>query len=199
MKEYKEFDFDYFTFIGGWFMPKKDCNDVIKFYKNNEDKSYQGNVGTGNNRDGKVNCKIKKCNQLTINQKDLSIHLKNYIAHLSNILNLYKQKYPFCDTMSTYSLREPVNIQHYKPTEGYFDWHTENLGCKYTKYRHLVFMTYLNTVENAGTEFYHQNVKTKCETGLTLIWPAAWTHTHRGIVSMEKEKFIITGWLTFNE
>ena len=33
--------------------------------------------------------------------------------------------------------------------------------------------------------------------GLTLIWPADWTHVHRGIVSASEEKYIITGWFSF--
>jgi len=28
-----------------------------------------------------------------------------------------------------------------------------------------------------------------------LIWPADWTHTHRGIVAPNEEKIIATGWL----
>ena len=60
-------------------------------------------------------------------------------------------------------------------------------------------MTYLNTLENAGTEFLYQNVTTPCEKGLTLIWPATWTHTHRGIVNYVGEKYITTGWYSFNE
>jgi len=27
------------------------------------------------------------------------------------------------------------------------------------------------------------------------MWPAEWTHTHRGIISTNKEKYIATGWL----
>jgi len=33
--------------------------------------------------------------------------------------------------------------------------------------------------------------------GLTLIWPADWTHHHRGVVSPTQEKYIITGWFSF--
>jgi len=28
----------------------------------------------------------------------------------------------------------------------------------------------------------------------TVIWPADFTHTHRGIVSKTQEKYIATGW-----
>ena len=83
--------------------------------------------------------------------------------------------------------------------EGFHKWHFENNGKGVDTYRHLVFMTYLNTLENAGTEFLYQNVTTPCEKGLTLIWPATWTHTHRGIVNNVGEKYITTGWYSFNE
>ena len=47
------------------------------------------------------------------------------------------------------------------------------------------------------TEFLHQKIKAKPRKGLTLIWPADWTHVHRGIVSASEEKYIITGWFDF--
>ena len=198
MAIYEEVKFDFSTFIGGWYIPKKDCEELIKFYENNIDKTYTGNVGKSDKDPrGLVNSKIKKCSQLTIDKENF-FSLSNYINHLSNILNCYKKKYPFCDSISPYTLKEPINIQHYKPKEGFYEWHTENLGCNLTKNRHLVFMTYLNTIENGGTEFYHQNIKTECKTGLTLIWPSAWTHIHRGIVSMKDDKYIITGWISFD-
>ena len=58
-------------------------------------------------------------------------------------------------------------------------------------------MTYLNTLDNAGTEFYYQKTTTPCEKGLTIIWPAGWTHTHKGVISNVDEKYIITGWYSF--
>jgi hypothetical protein len=59
-------------------------------------------------------------------------------------------------------------------------------------------MTYLNDVESGGeTEFLYQNLKIKPQKGLTLIWPTDWTHTHRGIPSMEEEKMIVTGWVHY--
>ena len=60
-------------------------------------------------------------------------------------------------------------------------------------------MTYLNDVPDGGTEFLYQNIKTKAQKGLTLIWPAHFTHTHRGIVSKTQPKYIITGWWSFDE
>ena len=55
-------------------------------------------------------------------------------------------------------------------------------------------MTYLNNAPNAGTQFKYQKLTTPCKKGLTLIWPAEFTHTHRGVISDTHEKTIITGW-----
>ena len=51
--------------------------------------------------------------------------------------------------------------------------------------------------DGGGTEFKLQKMKVKAEKGKTIIWPSDWTHTHRGIVSPSKEKYIVTGWWSF--
>jgi hypothetical protein len=59
-------------------------------------------------------------------------------------------------------------------------------------------MTYLNNIKKGGeTEFFYQNLKVKPEKGLTLIWPADWTFTHRGIPSPKEIKYITTGWYSY--
>ena len=57
---YEEEKFDLSTFIGGWYIPKKDCEELIKFYENNMDKTYTGNVSKSGIPRGLVNSKIKK-------------------------------------------------------------------------------------------------------------------------------------------
>ena len=58
-------------------------------------------------------------------------------------------------------------------------------------------MTYLNNVKDGGTEFKYQNITAPAHKGLTLIWPAIWTHTHRGQISQTESKTIITGWFSY--
>jgi hypothetical protein len=56
-------------------------------------------------------------------------------------------------------------------------------------------MTYLNTVNSGGeTAFWDQKLKIKPKKGLTLIWPATWTHTHKGYPPKKQNKYILTGW-----
>ena len=35
----------------------------------------------------------------------------------------------------------------------------------------------------------------KAKEGKLVIWPSDFTHPHRGIVSLDEEKYIVTGWL----
>ena len=91
-----------------------------------------------------------------------------------------------------------MNIQKYKPGEGFFSWHTERtLPLPETVDRALVFMTYLNDVPNGGTKFFHQDIVTPARKGLTLIWPVDWTHVHAGQITEESEKYIFTGWIQY--
>ena len=199
----KKFEVDAQTFIGGWYMSEEICDQILDLYNNNKSLHEPGVVGTDIiNEDGKVtsrphiDAEAKKCTQLRVlkNAQQLSL----YNIHLQAILDSYKQKYEWADQVKYYKIVEDMSIQHYKPGEGFYRWHMENTGHGFTIDRHLVFMTYLNDVENAGTEFlYFPDLKIQARKGLTLIWPAGWTHTHRGVVSNVDEKYIITGWFSF--
>ena len=102
------------------------------------------------------------------------------------------------DSNAFFNIGERYNLQKYPVGGGFKVWHCENDVKSMLNYdRCLVFMTYLNDVEDGGTEFFHQHLSTPAKKGLTLIWPAYWTHTHRGIVSRLKEKYIVTGWINF--
>lgn len=195
MVDYKEYDLYYSSLIGGWYMPEKVCDELIDLYNNNKSGWISGTVGW----EAIENNNIKKSTELIINPQNFK-YIKNYLINLGNVIEKYKEKYPHCHfaVSQKWSIWMNVKIQHYKPGEGFKVWHAENSGTSDHKLRHLVFMTYLNTVENAGTEFHHQGITTPCQKGLTLIWPSAWTHIHRGIVSMKDDKYIITGWISFD-
>ena len=99
--------------------------------------------------------------------------------------------------MMKLNIKEPINLQHYAPNEGFFDWHCER-SCHQSHQRALVFMTYLNDVNDGGeTEWYHQKLKVKAVKGKTVIWPTDFTHLHRGITSPTEHKYIATGWFSF--
>jgi hypothetical protein len=90
-----------------------------------------------------------------------------------------------------------LKIQKTKPGQGYLVWHFES-DCRKLSNRLLVWSLYLNDVEEGGeTEFLYLNKRIKPKTGTLLIWPAGFTHTHRGNPPLSGVKYIITGWVEF--
>jgi len=125
--------------------------------------------------------------------------LLSYKVQLSQVINQYTTLYPHSkETIANWRLNPLFNLQHYAPGYSYSVYHCENNGMEPFKNRHLAFMTYLNTVTDGGeTEFLHQKLKVKPEKGLTLVWPAHWTHIHRGIPAPNQEKYVTTGWFDY--
>jgi hypothetical protein len=177
------------NFVGQYFLDDLTiCDELIDFYKNFEDKEDA-------KLHGKTDHTRKKCTEIFFNAQDLN---NAYTKNLQLCIDKYVEKFKFCNDSVPWGLIEPVKIQYYKTSEAYHTWHSERVGAKDSRY--LVFMTYLNDVEDGGeTEFYYQELKIKPKKGLTLIWPADWTHTHRGVPSNTQEKYIITGWLNLLE
>ncbi len=183
------------SFIGGWFISKDICDELIEYFKYNKKYSHLGTIGTP---DGMQENKEKKESiDLRVGPQNHDNIIGVYREKLQDVLNSYLEKYNFANRVVPFDIIENIGIQYYPVGGGYKVWHTENNGHPNNLLRHLVFMTYLNDVEDGGTEFYYQGIKTKAEKGLTLLWPATWTHFHRGIISSTKEKYIITGWYSF--
>jgi hypothetical protein len=120
-----------------------------------------------------------------------------YKEEIYKHLYFYKEVFPDAfEGFASLRLTEPFNVQRYEPNQFYSRWHCENNGHQAFQTRVLAFMTYLNTVDDGGeTEFMYQDMKTRVRKGKTLIWPAYFTHTHRGIPSPTQNKYIITGWV----
>ena len=111
----------------------------------------------------------------------------------------YKTTFSAMENIAPWGMREKFNIQRYRPNEGYYAWHSEyHPHIDLVNKRVLAWMVYLNDVEDAGTEFLNFG-KFDAKQGKCLIWPAYWTHTHRGIVSNTQTKYIATGWYSFLE
>lgn len=96
-----------------------------------------------------------------------------------------------------------VNAQHYKAGDGgYPYWHSEvypQQGHNEALHRNLLFMYYLNDVDEGGTtDFIYQNKSIQPQTGRMVIAPAYFTHTHRGCMPISNDKYILTSWMLFN-
>ena len=64
--------------------------------------------------------------------------------------------------------------------------------------RVLSWILYLNDVEEGGeTEFLYQSMRFKPKAGTFILFPAHFTHTHRGNPPLSGVKYIATGWIEF--
>ena len=94
-----------------------------------------------------------------------------------------------------------MKMQRTSPGGGYHVWHCEQGGEKSSN-RVLVYALYLNALPEGGngeTEFLYQQQRIKPEENLMLLWPAAYTHAHRGNpVYGNQNKYIVTGWFYYD-
>ena len=121
----------------------------------------------------------------------------NYLKELQKCLDEYIKVYPPAGCIGKFGVTHNYNIQGYKKGGGFKLWHNER-GYFINATRVLVFMTFLNDIKYKGeTEWYYQKLKVKPKKGLTFIWPADWTFTHRGIPAEKEIKYIATGWYSY--
>lgn len=123
-----------------------------------------------------------------------------YFTALAEFANDYMTTFPHLRSHTRpCSINEPPNIQHYPPGGGFFEEHYENAGPMVAR-RVLTFQTYLNDVEEGGgTRFVYQDHVAKPARGKTVLWPAGYTHVHCGVVAPREDKYIITGWWSYDE
>ena len=165
-------------------------------------------IGIFNNAYSKTFCEehietyykdIKRHKRNTDSVEDESINLKYYDTPFLEIFwrDCYPQyalKYSMLDKLQSHKIYD-TKLQKTKPSEGYHLLHCENTS-KANSDRILAFILYLNTVEEGQTYFPEQDIKIKPEQGKLILWPAYFTHPHKGLPPKEN-KYIITGWVEF--
>ena len=180
-------------------LERDECSSILKFFEesdvceNPDATDYcckkPGKVGIG------VEAKFKDSTDIgmTFNHGH---HFVNQIImkSLSKHLHEYMNENPELRLISKWGVSENYNIQKYTPGQGYYSLHCENCDVESNK-RVLVWMFYLNTVPgDGGTYFSNYDFTTDAVEGRLVIWPAYWTHCHKGVISHSHKKYIATGW-----
>lgn len=174
------------------------CDSILKMFDDAHDRglTFAGQSGAM----GQARPEIKASTDFWLNDCDKlgppeKYRWPEYQAELNGFIDIYLDKYKFFEYGGMFTSRHLPQIQHYKPGEGYHKWHIDGAQMNSCD-RAMVYMTYLNDVtEGGGTMFYHQKVTTKAVKGKTLIFPAAYTHLHKGEISKTQHKYILTGWI----
>jgi hypothetical protein len=191
-------NFKQLDFIGMYdnVFPDGFCNHLISEFER-----YLNNGSCGNRQDSEGITKTRK------NDDFYFLNLRNHVfsdfnevptmnifmTGLQNCFDQYADQY---DVLRDMELKcTSVKMQKTSPGGGYHIWHSEQ-GNGESANRCLVYSIYLNDIDDAGeTEFLYQKLRIPPKENTGILWPAAFTHTHRGnVVHGNTPKYIITGW-----
>ena len=186
-----------YNFIGVYdnTLPRYKCKICIDYFESRKQKP--GAIGRGK---GPVfDASIKKCTEL---DEDILITDRTILGEIirSSLypsLDKYKEKYLALGDCSPWTVDDRYNFQKYDgPDDGFKAWHQEHgLGLVMGN-RMRAWMIYLNDAQS-GTQFrYYPDIRAKM--GRCVIWPAGWTHSHRGAPNIGL-KYIATGWCSWNK
>ena len=178
---------------------KEYCESVISYFEKMVEAGYTVN------RQQKSNIPNSLIDDVFLfSTDDMFIEMRDNLA-LMNQFNTVLWNKCYSDYVSKFwSIKNfgPHNsysfkIQKTEPGQGYHAWHCES-DSKDRCNRILAWALYLNDIEEGGeTEFIYQHMRIKPKQGTVVIWPAAFTHTHRGNPPLSGTKYIVTGWIEF--
>ena len=113
-----------------------------------------------------------------------------------NCYHQYAERYSLLNDAAPHGI-VGMRLQRTKVGGGYHVWHYENATSN-TVRRIVAFSVYLNDVDVGGeTEFLLQGHRATPRKGDVLLWPAGYTHPHRGNPPLSNDKYILTGWFEF--
>jgi hypothetical protein len=173
-------------------VPVEFCRDLINLHKNADvEEKWSSEEKYGG----------------ALNRKDEALQLEDYSQqYLEEVqkfvfeyLELYKKKYFSYYECKHIDYTAPfIKVQKTEPQGGYHIWHYEVDSIQHVS-RSLVWMIYLNDVPKGEgeTEFLWQGLRIQPKRGTLLIWPAQFTHTHRGNPVYNCTKYVATGWIEY--
>ena len=186
------------NFIGSWIMePVSICDELIDYFESNQNKQKKGVTAGGKNLD------VKNSVDINISPKEIKLTgneiFEKYLNNLFLLYQDYVNEWPFLKTFAESMQVGTFNLQRYQSGQHFQRLHTERTSMA-SLHRVFAWMTYLNDVDvkaGGSTFFSHYDLEVQPRKGLTLIWPAEWTHAHKGNVLNSDSKYIITGWMHF--
>jgi len=187
--------YEFKEFIGIYenaFTPKE-CEDTIKLFENYHKSGYSyARKNLILNDD--VSVSISPSIELDWNPGFIDSFHKRFYDYIYPIYNI---QYPVLQSLQKHKSKY-IKIQKTCPTQGYHTFHYEHDASPDGRDRVLAWTLYLNDVEEGGeTEFLYQSLRFKPKAGTFILFPAHFTHTHRGNPPLSGFKYIATGWIDF--
>ena len=178
-------------------LSQKSCEEIIEiFEKSQSPYKVRGAVGDAMTVDKKRKDSIDLSMSIAHPRDEGECKLNQYVLNFMSVCTeKYKKKYPFITETDAWHLDDLYNVQKFGDGGGYHKMHCEvtSLMSK----RMLVWMIYLNNAK-CGTRFYYPKRDVRARRGRVVIWPAFWTHPHSGITPNKGNKYIMTGWFSYD-
>lgn len=188
-----EYEFNNFIYITQKSLDENCCSEIIRLFEHST-KTFKGTTLNG------VSENVKQ-------SRDLHMMMdKDVFKDIDKLLydQLNKHLYKYIEITNQHCFTLPVKeftdsgfqIQKYVKNTGYYRYHNdESIRHTNNDYRILTYIWYLNNVEIGGETEFGGNVKIKPETGKLVLFPASWTFPHCGLMPIDNDKYIVTGWI----
>ena len=188
---------------------QQECKELIQLF---EHQNSLGNTYKGETLGGKELTKNSIDYDL-FNHQNENQHYINLVANAFNKANIdwfdsfpYQDLYTPTRTIFGKTYYPLFQMQKYIKNKGHFNgWHVEKQDLN-TSSRYLVFILYLNDVEEGGeTSFLFKKegdddfYKVKPKAGTLVIHPTGWPYVHKGCMPSSNDKYILTTWLLYNK
>jgi len=183
-------------------IPDKLCDELTSIYEEGNSLNY-----SCSRRDLGGKSIEKQTDMLFVNKSHITdsvffelvqTQVKHFVDCAWQSYTEYADKYGVLDSVSSHRFYHSLKIQKTEPTGGYHLWHCESDSREHGA-RLLLVIGYLNDVEEGGeTEFLYQSKRVLPKKGTIIICPASFTHTHRGNPPLKGNKYIINGWLEYD-
>lgn len=173
------------------------CDNVVKLFGNAEKAGFSVNRKLSEGAPES----IKKDEQLMPDAVIRADILSEEYAQFVDTFWKYIYK-TYADTFSVLENCDNHQIYYSKIQKtniggGYHVWHCEN-ASKESNQRVLAYILYLNDVDDGGeTEFLYLHKRYRPKKGTLVLFPAGFTHTHRGNPPLSNTKYIMTGWVEY--
>jgi hypothetical protein len=166
-------------------LTKKECDNIIEIYENTDSVYLEGQ----SYNDSLFLCR----HDFSTNGNECKEVESLILERLGECYEIYSDVF-FPIQIINFKFDE-IKIQKTPPKGGFYNWHCE-IGDISAIDRALTWMIYLNDMPSGEgeTEFLWQSIRIQPKAGTCLIWPAFYTHLHRGNPAVSCNKYIATGW-----
>ena len=165
------------------------CNQLIQWFEEDEEHHTPGALGAG-----VVVENIKHSTDLGLDFRDRSCRYREVLFPIvTSGMTRYTDHYPFVLELAPWGVTNAYNIQRYTDGEGFFKLHCEAM-TKVNWNRMVAWTLYLND-SPCGTDYPEQETVVEAKQGRLALFPATWTHPHKGVTPNVGTKYIATGWI----